>query len=1256
MLRNLSARLASALSSALFALAAGVLAPTLAQAQTVTFAGTASATASGSGASGMPTLSFNVAPGSNRIVFITAAFERDHCTTNTSESSANCTDEPSSVANSNFAAPNHAANNGANLQIQFTATGPGGSMTFTNPLASPAGDLRFAQTWVGQSSSSSIDRTAYNQESYFVALYESDLRQLLGGASSGTISVTLPNVQVPRRAGDEALLTGLQFNNVSQRKDGGAGTGIVRSQLNSASEDCNTGNFFLLGSAPGTWSTCLNGYDAGQAPTAAGDGVLLYGFNGYAGSGSMDFDTVAGFTEVANPAVINTNPIAGAGTSAGAHFLTGSESDGISTSFQFRNGIPPSNIELQSRNGSVTTTTGGHAAKFTLTRAGLDLNITKTDGVTSVGPGATTTYTIVVTNPSASFADGAVVADPAATGLTKTNVTCSVASGAAVCPASLTQANPALRVAALESGATIANFPPNSALTLTVTATVGTGIASVSNTATIAVPTGSTDLAPANNTATDTDTVLGTIVIVKDAVPNDPQNFNFTTTASGGGSGLPASFDLDDDPADATLPNSRTFYVAPAPASYTVQEGALPSGWTQGGVSCTSGGSVAGGVATISVAAGQTVTCTYTNTKRPTVTVGKTMLGGAGTNSFNYSLTGVTNTSDSTPNVGVGATVSSATVHLGTVGTAASITETSAVSPTLASYITTYLCHDNNSALTGNSDFGGSGTTVTSATGLTAARMVAGAAWVCKFTNARTATLRLAKTWGANSIAGNVASIGATFGGSSNTSSFTATAPAAGSSGAAVTVAVGNTITFPAESMTTGSLSNYATVLSCTADGGATANPLSGTNGQAANTLVVGAGDVGKAIVCTYANTRLPTAATVSGRVFLDVGTGTGAIANDGVLNGAEAGIAGVTVRLTNCAAIVYATAITDGTGAYTLAVPAAVATGGALCVEEFNSGARISTGASMGNVPLPTGTGTPVAGGVYTYTRTGTPDRIAFTWNGSGHADLNFGDVDPSTFAASGAKTGQPGNTVTYAHAFVAGTGGSVSFGIGASTSTPSLVGWTEKIFADPTCSGSLQPGAATLYPPSAPITVTAEQMVCVIVQEFIPATAQSDYINDAKVQANFTLISSVPAPTLSASYTLDDVTTVSTSALDLKKEVRNVTQGVATFGVSNQAKSGETLEYRVTYTNNGTGPISNLTVNDTTPAYTTFVSSTAGTTPATLTACNKTTPANPSPAPTVACSVVQAAGGSGSVNWIFTGTLNPGETGIVQFQVKVD
>ena len=183
----------------------------------------------------------------------------------------------------------------------------------------------------------------------------------------------------------------------------------------------------------------------------------------------------------------------------------------------------------------------------------------------------------------------------------------------------------------------------------------------------------------------------------------------------------------------------------------------------------------------------------------------------------------------------------------------------------------------------------------------------------------------------------------------------------------------------------------------------------------------------------------------------------------------------------------------------------------------------------------------------------------------------------------------------------------------------------------------------------------MTVGQQVCVIMQEFIPANALKGYIDTVTVQADFTFADANLA--LVASYPLTDVTKAGSGALDLKKEVRNVTQGILIFGVNNQAKTGETLEYRLTYTNNGASPITNLSVSDVTPNYTTLISALDGTTPAGLTACLKNTPANPAPTnAAVACSAVQAVGSTGPVAYNFTGFLSPLDTGTVLFRVKVD
>ena len=57
------------------------------------------------------------------------------------------------------------------------------------------------------------------------------------------------------------------------------------------------------------------------------------------------------------------------------------------------------------------------------------------------------------------------------------------------------------------------------------------------------------------------------IIVVKDAMPNDPQDFTFTA----GGGLSPASFSLDDD-ADGTLSASRTFNDLRAGTGYSISE------------------------------------------------------------------------------------------------------------------------------------------------------------------------------------------------------------------------------------------------------------------------------------------------------------------------------------------------------------------------------------------------------------------------------------------------------------------------------------------------------------------------------------------------------------------------------------------------------------------------------------------------------------------------------------------------------------
>jgi hypothetical protein len=66
---------------------------------------------------------------------------------------------------------------------------------------------------------------------------------------------------------------------------------------------------------------------------------------------------------------------------------------------------------------------------FTNALSSADLSITKTNGVTTLASGAATTYTVRVSNAGPDTVAGAIISDPAVTGLNKTAVACSAAVG-----------------------------------------------------------------------------------------------------------------------------------------------------------------------------------------------------------------------------------------------------------------------------------------------------------------------------------------------------------------------------------------------------------------------------------------------------------------------------------------------------------------------------------------------------------------------------------------------------------------------------------------------------------------------------------------------------------------------------------------------------------------------------------------------------------------------------------------------------------
>ncbi len=247
-------------------------------------------------------------------------------------------------------------------------------------------------------------------------------------------------------------------------------------------EFCNATNSYgvrvvkLIAPPPASLSSCT----PVSVPSATTQNVTL---TGVSASGSGFYDPGPGFpnrlqASVSGGVTVNTvtynNPTSitlnVTTTTAGSKDVTVNNPDGQSVV----------------GTGCITVTAGASA----------DLSITKTDGQATAVPGAPITYTIVASNAGPSSATGATVMDTVPAVITGVSWTC-LGAGGGTCPAN----------GAGNINHTV-NLPAGGSVTYTLTGTVGaSATGSLSNTATVTAPGGVTDSNPANNSATDTDTL-----------------------------------------------------------------------------------------------------------------------------------------------------------------------------------------------------------------------------------------------------------------------------------------------------------------------------------------------------------------------------------------------------------------------------------------------------------------------------------------------------------------------------------------------------------------------------------------------------------------------------------------------------------------------------------------------------------------------------------------------------------------------------
>jgi len=203
---------------------------------------------------------------------------------------------------------------------------------------------------------------------------------------------------------------------------------------------------------------------------------------------------------------------------------------------------------------------------------------------------------------------------------------------------------------------------------------------------------------------------------------------------------------------------------------------------------------------------------------------------------------------------------------------------------------------------------------------------------------------------------------------------------------------------------------------------------------------------------------------------------------------------------------------------------------------------------------------------------------------------------------------------------------------------SNPASPDWPTRLLLDQNCNGSIDTSDSEIL---GPIAVIANQELCFIVDVFVPASQALGSTHSASLSA--TLVLEDAAATGHAvqfvNQNTDGIRVVAASdgRLLLSKSVRNVSLGGAAVQ-SNTALPGHILEYTIAYENRGVGPISQLRINDSAPAYTQILGASVqcSSTPASL--------------------VCTPALASSDVRWDFTGNLPAGANGTVSYQVTID
>jgi Prealbumin-like fold domain len=320
----------------------------------------------------------------------------------------------------------------------------------------------------------------------------------------------------------------------------------------------------------------------------------------------------------------------------------------------------------------------------------------------------------------------------------------------------------------------------------------------------------------------------GTIIIRKDAQPDDAQDFSYSDT-------IPAPCEIgtldDDGSSGSATPSSVTCNNVLA-GTYTVTE-TFASGWDLTNINCTdptnnSSGVTSTGVLTINLAADETVDCTFVNKRQPQVKLLKTLDPASDTGTFNLDISQSGSSKASASNVGDGGAAPSSgfvSVAPGSV----TVSETQGNSGNIADYTKAISCDSSKGGNTGSTSY--------------AFSVAYGDQVTCTITNTRKPRIKLVKAL-VPSNDGGLFNLDISQGGSSKASATDVGDGGAAPASGFVTVDAGS-VTVSETQGTGTNLANYTKSISCGSKGS--------NSGQTSLTINVANGDT---VTCTITNTR----------------------------------------------------------------------------------------------------------------------------------------------------------------------------------------------------------------------------------------------------------------------------------------------------------------------------------------------------------------------------------------------------------------